>query len=405
MAYESERTTPIPPLREVNFGTDTAVDNAATSHARAAGDEEPCQPVEVESAATRAGGSDLRPKIGALREVYIDRAPDVRKDIETLDANDKEKRAKESSAFIPIAVWTVIAIFVFWIACQLLPLVSSALCFSVRDWRFYVTFGLFLIPFSLLLFVSCRVYFLFRKLPPFPQEVLDPEEKEKSYVVRERLLNGYLEELPETVEYATAAGFDGGEKDEVVEVLNRLRGKGSRYSDEVGWLGDFRRLQEFQRSRANKIIWRYSKLIGLKTAASPWKLVDIICVFLNSTLMVADLAKLYNRRVDRSAAFRLVFRWFLNIYISGEAGEISTKVAGAIGEQLKEPVKDSLSNLGCLDSDWGGTVAKALPFMAEGVPFVAKLAGKAVEGGVNAYFAIRMGRKAVAAFEALVVSD
>ena len=37
--------------------------------------------------------------------------------------------------------------------------------------------------------------------------------------------------------------------------------------------------------------------------------------------------------------------------------------------------------------------------MAQSAPFVAKFAGKVVEGGVNAFFAIRMGRKAVAAFE------
>ena len=222
-------------------------------------------------------------------------------------------------------------------------------------------------------------------------------------MIMEKLLNGYLEELPEAVEYATTAGFDGEEKDHVVDSVRKLRGKGSRYSDEAGWLEDFKELRELQRSRANKIIWHYSKLIGLKTAASPWKIVDIICVFFNSTLMVADLAELYNRRVDRNAAFRLVFKWFLNIYISGEAGEISAKVAGAIGEQMEEPIKDSLSNLGCLDSEWGETVAKALPFLAKGVPIVAKLAGKAVEGGVNAYFAIRMGRNAVAAFEPLVI--
>ena len=161
------------------------------------------------------------------------------------------------------------------------------------------------------------------------------------------------------------------------------------------WLDDFNLFKGLQRSRANKIIGHYSKLIGLKTAASPWKFVDIICVFLNSTLMVADLAKLYNRRLDRSSAFRLVFRWFLNIYISGELGQISAKAAEAIGEQLKEPVKDSLSDLGWLDSDWAGTVAQSMPF-------VAKFAGKVVEGGVNAFFAIRIGRKAVAAFEPLV---
>ena len=40
--------------------------------------------------------------------------------------------------------------------------------------------------------------------------------------------------------------------------------------------------------------------------------------------------------------------------------------------------------------------------LAQTMPFLAKFAGKVVEGGVNAYFAIRMGRKAVASFEPFV---
>lgn len=237
---------------------------------------------------------------------------------------------------------------------------------------------------------------MFRGLPSFPQI---RKNGRKSYELKDNLLHGYLEELPESCKYAESAGFEDKEKEDVVKYLDKLRGKEkAHYSDEMGWLDDFNLFNGLQRSRANKIIGHYSKLIGLKTAASPWKFVDIICVFLNSTLMVADLAKLYNRRVDRSSAFRLVFRWFLNIYISGELGQISAKAAEAIGEQLKEPVKDSLSDLGWLDSDWAGTVAQSMPF-------VAQFAGKVVEGGVNAFFAIRMGRKAVAAFEPLVSEE
>lgn len=45
--------------------------------------------------------------------------------------------------------------------------------------------------------------------------------------------------------------------------------------------------------------------------------------------------------------------------------------------------------------DWPNTLAQSMPFLA-------KFAGKVVEGGINAYFAIRMGRKAVAFFEPFV---
>ena len=393
MSYEQDRTTPLPPLRKIRIESVLSDDEQATSEVRVADGNTMTPPAEVEMYSTRARGSDPQPRLPALRKVHVDRDQDVRKPDEPHGGNGKDTSAPKQSVFIPIAIWTIIAAFAFWVSCQLLPLVSYVFRFSFHDWRFYVTGGLVLIPFALLLFVSCRVFLLFRRLPSFPQI---RKSGGKSYELKDRLLHGYIDELPESSEYAESAGFEDAQKEDVVSRLDRMRGKKkAHYSDEVGWLDDFNHFTGLQRSRANKIIGHYSKLIGLKTAASPWKFVDIICVFLNSTLMVAALAKLYNRRVDRSAAFRLVFRWFLNIYISGELGQISEMAANAIGEHLKEPVKDSLTDLGWLDSDWSGTVAQSMPF-------VAKFAGKIVEGGVNAYFAIRMGRKAVAAFEPLV---
>ena len=397
MSYERDKTLPLPALREIHIGAETTVVEAENPPTAITDENSTSQPLQVESSSTRAGGTDMHPTTAALREIHIEREHDARKDTEHHDISPQDSNVKKRSAFIPVATWTVIAFFAFWICCQILPLVALVFRFSFHDWRFYVTGGLLLIPFALVLFVTYRVFLLFRKLPSFSQVILESGKKEKSYEIKEKLLRGYIDNLPESDKYATAAGFDDAQKSDVIAVLNSLRGKSrdAHYSDEDGWLADFKRFQALQRARANRIIGHYSKLIGLKTAASPWKLVDIICVFLNSTLMVADLAKLYNRRVDRGAAFRFVFRWFLNIYISGELGQISTKAAEAIGEQLKEPVKDSLSDLGWLDGDWAGTVAQSMPF-------IAKFAGKIVEGGVNAYFAIRMGRKAVAAFEPLI---
>ena len=328
--------------------------------------------------------------IPPLKEVRIavDRRPDVRRRQDCDDGNGESGGKTSSAAFIPVAVWTVVAIFGFWIYCQLFPVFFLAV--SSYGWWYAVLLSS--VPVSLLAYVFFRAFLLFRKLPSFPQV---RENDNESYEAKEKLLHGYLEELAEPRSYAASAGFDETQQAEVVRILDSLLGKGSHYSDEAGWLDDFRRFQGLQRARANRVIGNYSKLIGLKTAASPWKFVDIICVFLNSTLMIVDLAKVYNRRMDRGQAFRLVFRWFLNIYISGELGAITSTAADSLGEQLKEPVKESLSNLGWIEGDWAATVAQSMPF-------VAKFTGKIVEGGVNAFFAVRMGRKAVAAFEPLV---
>ena len=160
MSYEQDRTLPLPPLREVRIEADPSDVEPAISETRIADKNTISQPSEVEKYSTRAGGSDPQPELPALREVHIDRESDVCKSSETPTGKDEGSRVQKKSAFASIATWTIIAVFAFWISCQLLPLLSFVFRYSLHDWRFYANGVLFLIPFALLLFVSCRVYLL-----------------------------------------------------------------------------------------------------------------------------------------------------------------------------------------------------------------------------------------------------
>lgn len=386
MAYEHDVSVPLPPLREIGSGASASpVESVAPTSADARE-----LALELEPSSTRKGGTELHPKLNPLREVHVDRAPDVRA---LPDDSDVVVGAGESSRgeplVLPVAVWFVIGIVVIWICCQLAPLVIFAL--GCRGWRLVAALGALSIPVAIFGFVAFRVWRLFGGLPSFEQVRMS---RERSYEVKHRLSTGYLARLPDAETYAREAGFEGDRRRQVVDILDRLRG-GKRYSDEVGWLDDFGEFERLQSERASAIIRRSCKLIGLKTAASPWKLVDVICVFWNSTQMVVQLARLYNRRVNRGAAFRLVFRWFLNIYVSGELGQLGESVSGAIGDNLKEPVRESLSDIGWLDGDWSETVASAMPT-------ISKFVGKVAEGGLNAFLAYRMGCKAVVGFKPVV---
>lgn len=386
MSYESEVLAPLPPLCEVNVGKDIASGDKSAGGAVGAHATGKVQAKVMESSSTRAGGSDLGPALNPVREVRVDREPDVRQVRD--DGCCLIGRGRR--AFIPVLVWMALGLFGVWIYCQLVPLVTFAI--SCRGWRMYAALLVLSVPIAVIALIAMYVFRIFRKLPVFEQVTNDAE---KSYEIKEKLLHGYVEKLPATSVYVKSAGFKKTRIDELAGILERLNGNGVHYSDELGWIDDFNRFQAIQRERANEIIGRYCKLIGLKTAACPWRVVDVICVFMNSTLMVAELAKIYNRRVDRQSAFRLVVRWFVNIYISGELEQITESAVGEIGEHLQGSVKESFSELGWLDGDWAGTVAQSMPFLT-------KFAGKVVEGGVNAYLAFRMGRKSIAAFEPLV---
>jgi uncharacterized membrane protein YcjF (UPF0283 family) len=100
----------------------------------------------------------------------------------------------------------------------------------------------------------------------------------------------------------------------------------------------------------------------------------MIAVVYNSTNMVVRLARIYNRRVSGSAAFRLVCRWIVNIYIAGKAGDVA-----------RGPVEGGGAN------DLISSTYKPL----------AGLIGKLAEGGANAFLVYRLGCRAMESFRAL----
>ena len=102
--------------------------------------------------------------------------------------------------------------------------------------------------------------------------------------------------------------------------------------------------------------------------------------------MVCELAKVYHRKTTRHEASRLVVRWFVNLYISGELGQIAEGGADVISDGA---------------SEWIGSEGVAA-FVQPAVPLLAKFGGKIVEGGVNAYLAYRLGRRASEYFKELV---
>lgn len=211
--------------------------------------------------------------------------------------------------------------------------------------------------------------------------------KRKDYVdalpvLSDKLRSGYIKSFPSRDEYAQAAGFS---KDApALQMLARL--KDHKYADSVGFIEEFENFQRSLDTRSLEIIKKYAKMIAVKTAASPWKAIDVISVFFNSTLMVCELAKVYHRKTTRHEASRLVVRWFVNLYISGELGQIAEGGADIISDGA---------------SEWIGSEGVAA-FVQPAVPLLAKFGGKIVEGGVNAYLAYRLGRRASEYFKELV---
>lgn len=145
--------------------------------------------------------------------------------------------------------------------------------------------------------------------------------------------------------------------------------------------------QAFEERReevARGIVREHAALTAVKTASSPWKIVDVLSVFYNNTRMIERIARLYRQPCGGPQAFRLVCQWTLNLYVAGQVGDVMKKGADAMSAKVAEALENSGGGL-----SWLGSV----------VPFAGKLFAKAGEGAVNYYLCRRLGLRAIEAFK------
>ena len=369
----------------------------------------------------RSDDEDLYPKHPPPNYVSISRQPDVaagsKNDHDRANSGAKTKRGKTFSPVLWVIKWGVGGGLALWLYFQLAGLFRIVLeCQG--GWR-YVALVFFAIPIIVLLYVAVRSWLIFRKLPRREQvrgdlSVSDVAKKEEL----KDAIKPYIDGLRKKENYA--AVFKSEDRQKVSECISRLC-DGSRYSDAGGWIDDFSRFQKDQEGRAYEVVKTYCALVALKTAACPWKAIDMIIVFVNLTLMVEEIARVYNRRVSRGGAFRLLCHWFASIYISGELGAITeqasdkvaewmmggdgaksglragTAVAEATADQVSQGVADGVAN--------GGMFESLTSVFSASIPVLSRFAGKAAEGAINAFLAYRMGKRAIEEFQFFVQTN
>ncbi len=106
------------------------------------------------------------------------------------------------------------------------------------------------------------------------------------------------------------------------ELLDRQRHLGSR-----AWLAEFREnIQQPLEKQAGVIATGYANAAALKTALSPWPLVDMLAVLYNAVCLLADLTLLFNRRLSRFGRLRLFCELMFTLLVAGRAQEAARAV-------------------------------------------------------------------------------
>ena len=150
------------------------------------------------------------------------------------------------------------------------------------------------------------------------------------------------------------------------------------------WWERQKKFDKMVETRAEAIARKHAGLVALKTATSPWKIVDVLAVFYNSTRMVERIAKLYGQACSGPQALRLALRWSFNLYVAGQLGDIAEKGAETAAETAVSEIEKTASNAGT--------------WLASALPFAGKMFAKVGEGAANYYLCWRFGRQAIEAF-------
>lgn len=296
-----------------------------------------------------------------------------------------KKSARRDMSIIKLCAIGSFGLIGLWLYVQLASLLRFAL--SCSGWRLYVALIMFAIPIVAIIWMAVIVLVKVFRKSEFEQ--VNCLEKDGSRQLRQKLCDGYLKKI-KMLDYITECDYAEGQK--VQNLYDRLTDEYSIPSDQA-WLEEFMAFQREQEAQARASVRTYCKLVGLKTAMCPWKIIDVVCVLVNTTSMVSRIAMIFNRRISSTAASRLVIRWCINLYISGELGDVFEKSASAIGRTASETVKEQ---------DWFGE-GSVSDYVGDALPVLSKWLGKIAEGATNAYLAYRLGNRAIDEFKALKI--
>lgn len=187
-----------------------------------------------------------------------------------------------------------------------------------------------------------------------------------------RELVKYMEEYPlDKPDALFAAGLAEGDVPALRDQRRRLVERQNVVAARL-WVQDFQdRFQVVIDKAAQRRVRGYATRAGVKTAASPFPLLDNLIILHTSLSMLGDLMRLYNLRVGAASTVWVLARVIGQAYLAGEMQGITEAIADAVPE-------------------YGGELGGQLLNLAK------KVGSKVGEGAINGIFIHRLGRASMA---------
>ncbi len=278
------------------------------------------------------------------------------------------------------------SIFLLTLAVLIVGLVlyASALSFitDIAAYPIYLQWPLWLLlvlVLLLVLYALIRIIRIWRSLHAHPKVILSKADNSNNAKTQKDLIK-YLTKLnvekrQQVHNWTKFWPEDQNQVPTLVKSCSDLTR--NRPMDADTWIEEFNeRIINPIDQAANRRIRYYSKLVGIKTAVSPFPLIDSIAVLYNNFLMLGDLASLYGRKLSKQDLFLLLWINIFQVYIAGQSQELLESLADEMSQTIKSQIARSFTHF---------------------------IAPKIAEGTINAMVTWRLGKQAMKIMHPLTI--
>lgn len=223
-------------------------------------------------------------------------------------------------ALAALPLWIRMACYGLF-ACFLLMTLGATIRFTMLYWRLHTN----------------------RQIPLKGLQKLS-ERRHLRFLVEERLgeaqgaIASFLQEYPleQAPRHLLRAGLTASDLDGLARARARLLDK-DRYAGAEAWLEDFRRdFQHLLDEAARRKIKHHARHVAVKTAASPYPLMDVLIAAAAHLQLLTQLCTLYNLRMGWTATLVTLGRIFFSSYLAGQIDNAEDYVADQVSVLFDE---------------------------------------------------------------------
>ena len=244
------------------------------------------------------------------------------KDSDMPDACETDNLDEISVGWLRPLCIAIVAIAIVWVMRMFLPLIQmllSSKSFSGQWWIYLLMVVVPLLAIGYAAWVSWRTFLALPKgVNCYYKDYVGREDK-----LRKLLIKDYLSNFKKR-----RRGLDRQTAEHIEKLC--LGKRNDDWLDDDHWIEEYKKFQGNLKKKAEEIKNAAAKKLGTFTVVSQESLLDRIGVLFFSSLMVLNIAKVFNKRMTTIGAMKTTVFWAMNLYLGGKVQNLGRNAASLI---------------------------------------------------------------------------